>query len=53
MRYEPIHAKFYQKNRAQFAKELKPSSLAVFNSNDIYPISADSVFPFEQHRDIF
>jgi Xaa-Pro aminopeptidase len=33
--------------------ELKPKSLAVFNSNDIYPISADSTLPFEQHRDIF
>ena len=30
-----------------------PNSLAVFNSNDIYPISADSTMPFEQHRDIF
>ncbi|MEM9142032.1 MAG: aminopeptidase P family protein, partial [Bacteroidota bacterium] len=28
-------------------------SLAVFNSNDIYPISADSTMPFQQHRDIF
>ena len=32
---------------------MKPSSLAVFNSNDIYPISADSTMPFDQHRDIF
>jgi hypothetical protein len=24
-----------------------------FNSNDIYPISADSTMPFAQHRDIF
>lgn len=32
---------------------MKPSSLAVFNSNDIYPISADSTLPFTQHRDIF
>ena len=27
-------------------------TLAVFNSNDIYPISADSTMPFQQHRDI-
>jgi Xaa-Pro aminopeptidase len=27
--------------------------LAVFNSNDIYPVSADSTLPFAQHRDIF
>jgi Xaa-Pro aminopeptidase len=26
--------------------------LAVFNSNDIYPVSADSTLPFAQHRDI-
>jgi len=33
--------------------QMMPKSIAVFNSNDIYPISADSVLPFEQHRDIF
>lgn len=32
---------------------MKPKSIAVFNSNDIYPISADSTMAFEQHRDIF
>ena len=32
---------------------MKANSLAIFNSNDIYPISADSTMPFEQHRDIF
>ena len=29
-----------------------PNALAVFNSNDIYPVSADSTLPFAQHRDI-
>ncbi len=33
--------------------EMKPNSVAIFNSNDIYPISADSTLPFQQHRDIF
>ena len=33
--------------------QMKPKSLAVFNSNDIYPVSADSTLPFAQHRDIF
>ena len=28
------------------------NSIAVFNSNDIFPISADSTMPFQQHRDI-
>ena len=33
--------------------QMRPKSIAVFNSNDIYPIGADSTLPFEQHRDIF
>ena len=32
---------------------MKPNSMAIFNSNDIYPTSADGTMPFEQHRDIF
>jgi Xaa-Pro aminopeptidase len=31
---------------------MKEHALAVFNSNDIFPISADSTMPFQQHRDI-
>ena len=32
---------------------MNKKSIAFFNSNDIYPVSADSTLPFEQHRDIF
>lgn len=32
--------------------QMMPKSIAVFNSNDIYPISADSTMPFQQARDI-
>ena len=53
MKYTPIEKSFYIKNRSNFASRMKPNSLAVFNSNDIYPISADSTMPFQQHRDIF
>ncbi|MCC1483307.1 aminopeptidase P family protein [Winogradskyella immobilis] len=53
MKYTPIDSALFTKNRAQFTAQMQPSSLAVFNSNDIYPISADSTMPFEQHRDIF
>lgn len=31
---------------------MEHDTLAVFNSNDIFPISADSTMPFQQHRDI-
>ncbi|MDO7171011.1 aminopeptidase P family protein [Mariniflexile sp. AS56] len=53
MKYSPINASLFIKNRKNFAAKMKPSSLAVFNSNDVYPISADSTLPFQQHRDIF
>ena len=53
MRYEPLPASLYQRNRQKFMTEMKPKSIAVFNSNDIYPVSADSTLPFAQHRDIF
>ena len=53
MRYTPIISELYKKNREKFVSKMKKDSIAVFNSNDIYPIGADSTFPFEQHRDIF
>lgn len=53
MKYHPINSQLFIKNRKNFMAQMKPNSLAVFNSNDIYPISADSTMPFEQHRDIF
>ncbi|MDP2089703.1 MAG: aminopeptidase P family protein [Flavobacteriaceae bacterium] len=53
MKYLPIDCQLFIKNRAKFAEKMQPNSLAVFNSNDIYPISADSTLPFAQHRDIF
>jgi Xaa-Pro aminopeptidase len=52
MKYFPIDRKLYVKNRKNFTAQMKPKSLAIFNSNDIYPISADSTMPFQQHRDI-
>lgn len=53
MKYTKIDSSLFIKNRKNFTTQMKSSSLAVFNSNDIYPISADSTMPFEQHRDIF
>ena len=53
MKYQRIDASLFINNRKNFMSNMKPSSLAVFNSNDIYPISADSTMPFAQHRDIF
>jgi len=52
MKYDKINAQLFIKNRKNFASAMRKNSLAIFNSNDIYPISADSTLPFEQHTDI-
>ena len=53
MKYDKINKNLFIKNRNNFLSKMKPNSVAIFNSNDIYPVSADSTLPFEQHRDIF
>jgi len=53
MKYAPIHNQLFIKNRKKFSKQMQTNALAIFNSNDIYPVSADSTLPFAQHRDIF
>ena len=53
MRYKPLNNSIYKRNRLNFMNQMKGNSMAIFNSNDIYPVSADTELPFEQHRDIF
>ena len=52
MKYDRINSSLYISNRKKFSEKMLVGTLAVFNSNDIYPISADSTMPFQQHRDI-
>ena len=53
MKYKPLNNSIYKRNRLNFMDQMKGNSMAIFNSNDIYPVSADTELPFEQHRDIF
>lgn len=53
MKYNPINPELFIKNRRNFMAQMKPASLAVFNSNDVFKTGADSTMPFKQHRDIF
>lgn len=53
MKYNPIAADLFIKNRQQLANLLEPASLAVFHSNDIMPTSADGTMPFVQDADIY
>ena len=52
MRYHQLKSQIFVENRKKFTALLKPNSLAIFTSNDIYPSSADGHLPFKQHSDI-
>lgn len=53
MRYRSLSKDHYTANRKRFAAQMKKGGLAIFNSNDIYPTSADGSMPFKQATDIF
>ncbi len=53
MKYLAPGKDLFIQNRQKFIKHLKPDSVAVFNSNDIMPASADGVRPFIQQTDMF
>ena len=52
MKYLPINNTLFIENRKNFISKMKPSSLAVFNSNDLFTTGADSTIPFEQSSDL-
>ena len=53
MKYLSVSPQLFIHNRKRFTKELKPHSLAVFNSNDIMPTNADGSMGFVQNSDLF
>ena len=53
MKYNKINSDLFENNRTKFINELKPNTLAIFNSNDILPTNADGTMPFKQNSDLF
>ena len=53
MKYPKIDPSLFVQNRQRFSKQLKPNSVAVFNSSDFMPTSADGTHPFIQQTDLF
>ena len=53
MKYSAIKKDLFIENRKNFAKHLKPNSLALFVSNDFLPTNADGSFGFVQNSDLF
>lgn len=53
MKYTPLPASLYIKNRAKLAAKMAKNSVAIFNSNDIMPTNADGTMKFRQNNDLF
>lgn len=53
MKYPPINSKLFIENRARFVNQLERESIAIFNSADTPPLSADGSGRFVQNSDLF
>lgn len=53
MKYTPIDNSLFILNRRKLADKMDPNSIAIFQSNDIYPTNADGTMPFKQNNDLF
>lgn len=53
IKYAAIDNKLFIENRKKFAAQLKPKSIAIFQSNDEMPRSGDTNFTFRQNADLF
>jgi Xaa-Pro aminopeptidase len=53
MKHLPLNTKLFVENRKRFIKEMKPNSIAIFNSNDEVPTSADATYRFQQNTGLY
>ncbi|MGL1889800.1 MAG: aminopeptidase P N-terminal domain-containing protein, partial [Reichenbachiella sp.] len=53
MKYSPIGKDLFIKNRSKFVSNIKSKSIAILNSSDIMPTTADGTLPFKQDSNIF
>ncbi|HMX40617.1 MAG TPA: aminopeptidase P N-terminal domain-containing protein, partial [Saprospiraceae bacterium] len=53
MKYPALSPELFQTNRKRFAAEMKPGTIAIFNSNDQAPRSGDQSHNFRQNAGLF
>ena len=53
MKYLPLNAEIFIKNRQRFVNEMKAKSIAIFVSNDEMPSNGDALHPYKQNTDLF
>jgi len=53
MKYLSLNPEIFIKNRQRFVNEMKPNSIAIFQSNDEMPMNGDALYSFKQNSDLF
>lgn len=53
MKHLPLNPQIFVKNRDRFVKQMKPGSIAVFNSNDEVPSNGDALYNYVQNSDLY
>ncbi|MBW0179354.1 aminopeptidase P family protein [Sediminibacterium sp.] len=53
MKYLPLDANIFITNRERFVKEMVPNSIAIFVSNDEWPMNGDALHKFKQNSNLF
>lgn len=53
MKHLPINPQLFTENRNRFIKQMKPNSIAIFNSNDELPTNGDALHRFWQNSDLY
>ena len=53
MKNLPLNPQIFVENRKRFVKEMKPNSIAIFNSNDEVSSNADAQYRFQQNTNLY
>lgn len=53
MKNLPLNPQLFIENRKRFIKEMKPNSIAIFNSNDEVPSNGDALYKFQQNTNLY
>ncbi|MFT3844765.1 MAG: aminopeptidase P N-terminal domain-containing protein [Lacibacter sp.] len=53
MKFQPVKPELFTKNRQRFIKAMLPGSIAIFVSNDEWPMNGDALHAYKQNSDLY
>jgi Xaa-Pro aminopeptidase len=53
MKYTPLDSQIFIQNRKRFVSKMQKNSIAIFVSNDEYPLNGDALHDFKQNTELY